>query len=376
MTIEGMKMKILMVSYYFEPENNPRAFRTTALLKKFLELGHQVTLVIPKKNIDIISSLEKYSNVKFVSYKTSFMLEDSGWKSVASKIIYKSAGNLLERYYFPHRMHRRAVFNALKPLNGFDVVLSIAHPHAVHWGVSMAMKANKLLAKKWIGDCGDPFLGNPFSANRHRSLTKYDSDFLSNCDVITVPFKGAIAAYDEIYHNKIKVVPQAFDIEEDRKLLPIYKKNQIPTFAYSGVFYPGYRDPTAFLKALCLLGRDYKFILYTSSGKMISEYVKKSRGRIIVMPIIPRAELLAKLGQMDFLVNIENIGTVQLPSKLIDYAIVDRPVLSIKPNEIDFGMLHDFLDGDYSGASKIDNLEDYNINKVADQFISLANDLA
>lgn len=368
-------MNILMVSYYFEPENNPRAFRTTALLKKFLELGHQVTLVIPKKSIDIIPSLEKYSNVRFISFETSFMFEDTGWKSIVSKIIYKSAGNLLERYYFPHRMHRRAVFNALKPLNGFDVVLSIAHPHAVHWGVSMAMKANKLLAKKWIGDCGDPFLGNPFSANRHRSLTKYDSDFLSNCDVITVPFKGAIAAYDEIYHNKIKVVPQAFDIEEDRKLLPTYKKNQIPTFAYSGVFYPGYRDPTAFLKALCLLERDYKFILYTSSGKMISEYADKSRGRIVVMPIIPRAELLAKLGQMDFLVNIENIGTVQLPSKLIDYAIVNRPVFSINPKEIDFDLLQKFLDGDYSGASNIDNIEDFNINKIAGDFISLACDL-
>ena len=43
-----MLMKILIVSAYFHPQNTPRSFRTTELVKEFSKQGNDVTLYVPK----------------------------------------------------------------------------------------------------------------------------------------------------------------------------------------------------------------------------------------------------------------------------------------------------------------------------------------
>ena len=41
-------MKYLIVSYYYLPEQTPRAFRTDVLISSLINAGHEVTLVLPK----------------------------------------------------------------------------------------------------------------------------------------------------------------------------------------------------------------------------------------------------------------------------------------------------------------------------------------
>ena len=43
--------KILIVANFFYPEITPRAFRVHELVKEFCRCGHEVTLVIPNKEI-------------------------------------------------------------------------------------------------------------------------------------------------------------------------------------------------------------------------------------------------------------------------------------------------------------------------------------
>ena len=43
-----MKKKILIVSRSFYPENSPRSFRTTELVKEFARKGNNVTVLTPK----------------------------------------------------------------------------------------------------------------------------------------------------------------------------------------------------------------------------------------------------------------------------------------------------------------------------------------
>ena len=51
---------------------------------------------------------------------------------------------------------------------------------------------------------------------------------------------------------------------------------------------------------------------------------------------------------MDFLINIKNDVTEQLPSKLIDYLLIDRPILDMDGNNLDQTKIDQFLDGNYS----------------------------
>jgi hypothetical protein len=73
---------------------------------------------------------------------------------------------------------------------------------------------------------------------------------------------------------------------------------------------------------------------------------------------------------MDFLINFDNNISVQSPSKLIDYAIVKRPVINIL-NRIEKDKIVNFINGNYSEQMPLENLEKYNIKNVAQQFISL-----
>ena len=74
---------------------------------------------------------------------------------------------------------------------------------------------------------------------------------------------------------------------------------------------------------------------------------------------------------MDFLINIRNESTVQVPSKLIDYYLTHRPVLEISSAFEEAEMFDAFMSGDYSKQTTIEHPERYNIQNVARQFEDL-----
>ena len=82
---------------------------------------------------------------------------------------------------------------------------------------------------------------------------------------------------------------------------------------------------------------------------------------IEVRDYVPRLQLLKELSEMDFLLNLENGTSVQTPSKLIDYALTRRPILSVDSQNLDTATIDQFLEGDYSNRKRIDNLDRYNI---------------
>jgi hypothetical protein len=75
---------------------------------------------------------------------------------------------------------------------------------------------------------------------------------------------------------------------------------------------------------------------------------------------------------MDFLLNIENVGQKQTPSKLIDYWLCGRPILSIKSFEFDPAVVEQFLRRDYQAAFQMPNPAQYRIENVAADFVDLA----
>jgi hypothetical protein len=75
---------------------------------------------------------------------------------------------------------------------------------------------------------------------------------------------------------------------------------------------------------------------------------------------------------MDFVVNFENVGTKQTPSKLIDYAIIKRPVLSIKTGTLDAVTVDQFLDGNYQNQLVIKDPDQYRIENVVARFLQLS----
>ena len=69
--------------------------------------------------------------------------------------------------------------------------------------------------------------------------------------------------------------------------------------------------------------------------------------------------------------NFANQGSAQTPSKLIDYAIIDKPILNIVTGGLNRQSVEEFLNGDYVQSLKIENIDNYRIENVIQSFINL-----
>jgi hypothetical protein len=258
----------------------------------------------------------------------------------------------------------------LKDEKGYDMMISFSVPYPVHWGVAWARTRKRPLAKIWIADCGDPYMGDVLDSFRKPFYFGYlEKWFCRKAEVISIPIESAKPAYYAEFHNKIEVIPQGFDFDVNKDVND-KPRNDVPTFSYAGGFLPGARDPRPLLDYLSELSASFKFMIYTNMPDMVVNYKDKLKEKLIISGYIPRSELMEILAGMDFLINFDNNTTLNSPSKLIDYAIINRPVLNIK-KEFNEGDLLAFLQGNFKNRMKLPDPEKYHIKNVAKQFIEL-----
>jgi len=125
------------------------------------------------------------------------------------------------------------VYQALQQESGYDLLISIAVPHPIHWGVACAWRQKNPIALTWIADCGDPYYGQENDTFRPPIYFKWLENWaLGKATYISVPTEGAILAYNPKLESKIKIIPQGFRFE-DIKLKVNTGQNDLPRFAYA-----------------------------------------------------------------------------------------------------------------------------------------------
>ena len=366
---------ILIISQHIFPKQTPRAHRATELAIEFSKKGYDVTVYAVLGEYDYSDFMKNNKiTVKDIGLKWQHKKYSSDFK-IKRALIDKVLGRLFQRFFeFPDIEFYYKIPKLINKEPPFNTLISIANPHSVHWGCAKAKKKfPEKFPKKWIADCGDPYYSNGNSDKLKERFKKMEQFFCKSTDFITVPIESAIENYFAEYKEKIKVIPQGFNfqVSEKIKLNPI---NKIPTFAYCGNFFSGYRDPTIFFEFLLKSKFNFKFIIYTDHTSLIAKYLPKLKEKIEIRPTIFRKDMIKEIKNMDFLVNIENINLPgQLPSKLIDYAISNRPILSINTSNFKSENVIEFLNGNYQNRLAVDNLEDYRIEEVTNKFIDLIN---
>lgn len=363
-------LNIVIVTEVIYPRIAPRSFRATELAKDLSKKGHRVTLIASLGKYNYTDFEEKYQiEVKNLGVSRFSTKNSDGkihlplWKKGVIFFLHK----LLD---FPDiclcSKVKRAILNEPK----FDMLITIAVPHPVHWGAAMIDDKNKNF-KIWISDCGDPYMGNSFA--KPLFYFKYmEKKWCKKTDYITVPIKEARLSYYKEFKDKIHVIPQGFDFSETQ--LEKYNKNSIPTFMYTGFFYSKKRDPSEFLKYISNLKVDFRFIVYTSNDSILRPFYSKLKEKLIVKKPVDREKLFAEMSKADFLLNIKNEGVgTQVPSKLIDYHLSRRPILEISSafNENEEKIFLEFLSGEYEHKKVIYNIEQYDIQNVSNQFLNL-----
>jgi len=362
------KKKILIISAAIYPRNTPRAHRATELAKEFSRQGHDVTLYAVLGHYDYTTFIDRYNvKVKNIGRMLFYPVNSDG--EIKQKCLVKILTKLLKGFIeFPDIELSFRIPRILKEENKVDLLITNAIPHTVHWGAALyKIGKPKNFPKTWIADCGDPYMGNVF--HQPFFYFKYvEKWFCKKADYISIPFDGATKGYYPEFHYKIITIPQGFNYD-DMEINDDAPNNPVPTFLYAGAFYKDNRDPRLFLQYLCKIRSDFKFIIYTRNADLIKPFKEMLGEKIEIRDYIPRNELLKVMSKMDFLINFDNNVALQLPSKLIDYALTSRPILSIHSNTLP-QRIDEFLSGNYSDQLLIKNIEQYDIKNVAAKFLS------
>ena len=365
------KYRILILSASFYPTNSPRSFRTTELAKEFARQGHRVKVITPR-NAEFHDPFEKEYGVVIEH------LGNPRWKAPAIKgrglqrIIRRGIVRFSKLLFeYPNIQYYGMVKKALRKESSHDLLVSIAVPHPIHWGVRASKPQSRKVCRTWVADCGDPYFGQENDSFKVPFYFAFiEKWFMRQADYITVPTVGAMDAYFPEFRSKINVIPQGFRFEDHQKLQEEIH-NSIPKFAYAGGFIKGRRDPSEFLALLHKTSIDFEFHIFTNTPQLIDHKISASDKRIFVHDPVPRKELLEELRVMDFLVNFENVGSRQTPSKLIDYLILGKPVLSVKTGRLNKEHVLEFLSGSYDHQLLIADPEQYRIENIATKFIEL-----
>ena len=369
-----MKKHIVIISSVIFPRITPRAMRATELAKEFARQGHHVTLYSVLGQYDYQEFQETHNiTVKNLGPMRFFKLNSDGKDEGNGGMLYRIFRKLFKRSVeFPDIELAFKTNTILKKEINIDLLITVAIPFPIHWGAAYRKEKSKnTFAKTWVADCGDPYMGN--TLHKRPFYFKYiEKWFCRKADYISIPISGAKEAYYSEFHDKIKIIPQGFDFS-NKPVFDSEPNNQQTTFIYAGVFYSGIRDPRPFLDFLAAK-KDLNFLfrIYTKSKDILAPYKKILGDKLDIRDYIPRDILLQEMAKADFLINFENNTEIQSPSKLIDYALTKRPILSLNTTKkLDTDLITAFLNGDYRGTMQVGDIEQYNIKNVAKSFLAL-----
>lgn len=374
-------MKIAILTAVFHPELHPRAFRAYELAKDYAIQGHDVEVFLLTRikgfdyeqlsqelhiKITILPLYTRELGAENIFQQTNPLLRWIHWR-YRWLLEYLLAGNLFA--------YSTRIAECLKhEMQQKDIVIALSTPFMNLLGLAKYVHAHKAQSKTiYIADSGDPFY---YSQQTKRALYfKWIEKWVyRHFDYLSIPTSDAIPAYAPLIpKEKIQIIPQAFNMR-DVHLSPA-PTSDIPTFAYAGVFYQDIRNPEFLFKHLCTLTEDFRFHVYLRHRdphitSVLDKYQKQLGEKLIIHYSVKRTDLLYRLSECHFLINISNTTSTQLPSKLIDYGITKRPVYSFDKQSFNPQVFTAFMHGDYTHAMPID-IHPYDIEVVTKQFLEL-----
>ena len=230
----------------------------------------------------------------------------------------------------------------------------------------------------FIADYGDPYSykQGQLAPRLHRWLEKR---MLSKFNHILVPTEIMVSTFEKLKNKSaIHVLPQALNLNafETAKELSSAKDNVVNLY-YAGNFYSDIRNPKELFRHLIDSKLNFVFHVFTNTKDsdnmgILRTYAKQLNTRLVVRHLLPREECIYEMSKGDFLVNVSNSTSNQLPSKLIDYKLTGRPIYSYSPGNFDGDLFNEFMSGNnMNDQSKHIDITSFDISKAIKKIESL-----
>jgi hypothetical protein len=338
--------KILVVSHQFLPHISPRTTRWKLLIEELINQGNQVTVLTGTNPKDVSKKYNiLYFGNKGVSSAVNTLRLDS--KNVNNSFLKKNLYNLLKKIYriifksiawpdYAMFWIFTVIKNKSKIPKDFDIIISVSLPFTSHVCASILQKS---MSSKWFMDIGDPFSlkDNSFENNRYLySFLNYycEKKYFRIADKVIFTHKEA----SELHMKKFKIHTSKLVIGHPISIINPHFIDSSNKFryinlpikiGYFGIFTDGVRDPFNYLDNVASSLKDnihHYWYINDESIKYFSSL--KNRNTHIFKTMIPREDALKEMiNNFHILLSIGNKNKYQLPSKVIEYISLGKPVL-------------------------------------------------
>ena len=362
-------MKLLIITYDYPPVVTPRALRWETISKYWAQNGHEIDIICgwrPRAiRLEILNNI-RISRVggniselirdRILSSKTpiqSSKQDRNGELSYLSKnnAILKRLHDLTwKKIYWPDHacLWFFSALNAAKQmlaLYRYDLLLTVSLPFTSHL-IGLNLK-NIFPEVPWAIDVGDPFFFQTESpSNNHWLYAKLNYNLekrvIRKSGVIFVTTEGTRQEYIRQFPGslgKVVVIPPLISYP---KTPPISKsalfssKDKI-RFVFIGTLYRDIRNPCFLLQLFTAFGQIYGldrvelhfFGNVSDCRHYFKPYTELIGESIFLHGLIGHGEAFQAIREADILVNIGNLTSFQLPSKVVEYVSTGKPILNI-----------------------------------------------
>lgn len=366
-------MKLLIILAQYHPALNPNVYRWAAIAEHWVAEGHEVHIICTRRSglpdEMVIEGVEVHRTGQnslldwsYNALRSERRRGEAGgdlparhgkWRTWLEKIVdytwrsfYWPDGRCL--WYWPARKRAKRLLQT----QHFDGVISVGAPFTAHLIGLSCKRAQKDLT--WLVDIEDPFafVKEYFINNRQlygRLNYRTEARVLRKADAISVTVETAKAAYAKHFPesaSKITVIPPIFDSAALQPLeqLKCFETNHTH-IAYLGAFYTPIRTPDAALELLHQLLSKHpewreKLIVHffgevEYAAKAVFEAYPHLTDNLRLHGLVDRTTVAAAMAQTDFLLNIGNTTTYNLPSKSADYLASGKPIIHLSTSKPD-----------------------------------------
>ena len=338
--------KILIVSHQFLPFVSPRTTRWSLLINELINKGHEVTVLsgTNPENIEKNFKILYFGNKQFSSNiskvrKNSQDSSNNIFRKISYSILKKVYRFIFKTFSWPDY----AMFWALTIFknrnnikNNYDIIISVSLPFTSHL---CAYILNKKIRAEWIMDIGDPFSLKINSLENNKIIYSflnkfYERKFYQNASKIIFT------------HNEVAELHQnRFDIDSSKIVIgyPIAEVNEkiinksnnfnykiMPLrIGYFGAFTNSVREPYNYINSIANSFDEeveHAWYINEESKKYFTSIINISSHKF--SDIVSREEALeVMVGKMHILLSIGNLNKYQMPSKVVEYLSLGKPVL-------------------------------------------------
>jgi glycosyltransferase involved in cell wall biosynthesis len=367
--------RVLIVSHFYKPATNPRVFRWSAIAEHWAKQGHQIDIIsnwmpgLPHN--EVVNKVQVYRAGDAITEVLRSRLQKSVMPPKSENNASNSANTNIrtlakwihdytwKKLYWPD-CACLWFFPALKKAkqllknNHYHNLITVSDPFTSHL-VGLGIK--KVIPQvPWLVDIGDPFCFQDYKPTNNHGLYKNlnyatEREIFRKATSISVTTKPTLEKYTELFSEsaaKIRVIPPllSLDTSSTCKCLFFPSTDNKFRFVYIGTLHKQLREPDFLLEL-------FQKLLHTALAEKIElhfigninncqEYFQPYQSllnqKIFCHGKLSRDRTFQAMKEADILVNIGNDAPYQLPSKVVEYASMGKPILNLAKIEEDSSM--------------------------------------